>query len=201
MSYKTFKPQDHYFHKAKQSWLVARSAFKLEELDNKFLLFGRGVRSVLDIWCSPWSWIQYAHSKMNKHKSFKIVWVDLKPVKIELDHVYTYVQDASDMIGMDKIISDHGIIKFDIIMSDLAPNTIWFKDIDAIRSIEILEKIMPIYQKYLKPDGKFAIKIFMWPWFDEFVANCKKIWWWIHIKVFKPKASRDISKETYIVKV
>lgn len=196
MSYKTFKPQDHYFHKAKQSWFVARSAFKLEELDSKFWLFTRGVHSVLDIWCSPGSWIQYAHTKINKSKSFKIIWLDLKPVKIELDHVYTYVQDASDIVAVDKIISYHHIINFDVIMSDLAPNTIWYKDIDAIRSIEILEKIMPVYERYLKPDGKFAIKIFMWPWFDQFIANCKKIRWGTHIKVFKPKSSRDISKET-----
>lgn len=201
MSYKTFKPQDHYFHKAKKSWLVARSAFKLEELDNKFKLFDKRVDTVLDIWCSPGSWIQYAHGKLISHPKLKIIWVDLKPVKIDLDHVYTYVQDASDIPAMDKIILEHDIKSFDIIMSDLAPNTIWFKDIDAIRSIEILEKIMPIYEKYLKPDGKFAIKIFMWPWFDQFVAYCKKVRWGTHIKVFKPKASRDISKETYVVKV
>lgn len=201
MSYKTFKPQDHYFHKAKKDWLVARSAYKLEEIDSRFSLFGRGVESVLDIWCAPGSWIQYAHTKLQKSKNFKIIWIDLKPVKIELDHVHTYVGDIEDMSLIDWIMADQNIKKFDIIMSDLAPNTIWFKDIDAIRCIEILEKTLPIYEKYLKPEGKFAIKIFMGPGFEQFIARCKNIRWWNKIKVFKPKACRDISKETYIIKL
>jgi 23S rRNA (uridine2552-2'-O)-methyltransferase len=91
--------------------------------------------------------------------------------------------------------------KLDVIMSDMAPNTIWVKDIDAIRSINLLEKCVPIYQKFLSLNGKIIIKIFMWPWFDEFVNQLKEIYTPQKIKIFKPKSCRNASKETYIIKM
>jgi 23S rRNA (uridine2552-2'-O)-methyltransferase len=56
----------------------------------------------------------------------------------------------------------------------MAPNTIGDKETDAIRSIALLEETLRVYDKYLKPDGKFCTKIFMGPGFDEYVANLKK---------------------------
>jgi 23S rRNA U2552 (ribose-2'-O)-methylase RlmE/FtsJ len=58
-----------------------------------------------------------------------------------------------------------------------------------------------IYETLLKKDGKFAIKVFMWPWFDDLVQYCRNIRWASSIKIFKPKACRKESKETYIVKI
>lgn len=48
-----FNPQDHYFKKAKKQGLVARSAFKLEEIDQKYRIFDKNVQSVMDIGCAP----------------------------------------------------------------------------------------------------------------------------------------------------
>lgn len=93
----------------------------------------------------------------------------------------------------------HGGVDF--IQSDMAPNTVWNKSVDAIRSIWLLEETLRIYKKYLKPDGKFAVKVFMWPWFEEFVSELKEYFGSKNIKIFKPKACRTISKETYILKV
>ena len=42
------KIQDHYFKEARKQGYVARSAFKLEEMDRKFRLLRRG--SMLSIW-------------------------------------------------------------------------------------------------------------------------------------------------------
>ena len=83
----------------------------------------------------------------------------------------------------------------------MAPNTIGLKDIDAIRLFDLLEQSLRIYQEYLNPEGKFAIKVFMGPGFEEFIKNMKKIFGGKSIKAFKPKASRKESKEIYIVKV
>jgi 23S rRNA (uridine2552-2'-O)-methyltransferase len=193
-----FKPQDHYFNEAKKHGYVARSAFKLQEIDEKYQLFGHDTKSVIDIGCSPWSWIQYAH-RVTKGKA-KIVWLDLKPSVPNLENVHTYVCDATNIEQWTKIFEENTIGKVDVIMSDLAPNTTGLKDIDALKCIGILEDTLWIYRNYLKHDGKFAIKIFMWPWFEEFVKECKNIWWANNIRVFKPKACRSISKETYVVK-
>jgi 23S rRNA (uridine2552-2'-O)-methyltransferase len=88
--------------------------------------------------------------------------------------MYTYVQDITEQDKVDAIFAENGIEQVDFIQSDMAPNTIGDKETDAIRSIGLLEQTLRVYDKYLKPDGKFCTKIFMGPGFDEYVANLKK---------------------------
>ena len=200
-----YNPYDYYFNKAKQEWYKARSAFKLEEIQNKFKLIDKNTKFILDIGCAPWSWMQYSYTLLRKFniKNFKIVWFDIQESTVNLPNVYTHLQDVTDIEKIDKILESHWILPgtVDFIQSDMAPNTVWNKSVDAIRSIWLLEETLWIYKKYLNKNWKFAIKIFMWPGFDEFVAGLKKEFGWKNIKIFKPKASRSISKETYIVKI
>ena len=88
--------------------------------------------------------------------------------------MHTYVQDITEQDKVNAIFAEHGIEQVDFIQSDMAPNTIGDKETDAIRSIGLLEQTLRVYDRYLKPDGKFCTKIFMGPGFDEYVANLKK---------------------------
>ena len=88
--------------------------------------------------------------------------------------MHTYVQDITEQDKVTVIFSGNGVEQVDFIQSDMAPNTIGDKETDAIRSIGLLEQTLRVYDKYLKPDGKFCTKIFMGPGFDEYVANLKK---------------------------
>lgn len=232
-----YNPYDYYFNKAKQEWYKARSAFKLEEIQEKYKILDKGTKIVLDIWCSPWSWMQYTSAILGnlKVKDFKIIWFDIKESNVNLSNVYTYVQDVTNIEKIDSILKENNIKPYchsesdssagkrwdkeaiphnmdsslhsewhggvDFIQSDMAPNTVGHKSVDAIRSIWLLEDTLRIYKKYLKPGWKFAIKIFMWPGFEEFVSDLKEYFGHKNIKIFKPKACRSISKETYIVKV
>lgn len=198
-----YDPYDFYFKKAKKEWFKARSAFKLEEIDQKFKLFSKDTKKILDIWCAPWSWMQYAVSRCQKNnvKNYQVIWLDLKEVELNIPWVQHYVQDVTDIDAVKKIFEENHISKLDLIQSDMAPNTIWFKDIDAMRSIVLLESTLRVYKTMLSPTGKFVIKIFMWPWFDEFILDLKKHFWWKNIKTFKPKSCRKESKETYIIKI
>ena len=194
-----FNPKDFYFKKAKKEWYKARSVFKLEEIDKKYHLFDpKKNLNILDIWCAPWSWVQYIDKVTSKNS--KIIWVDLKPTTINLPKVKCYVQDATDLEKMEQILKENNIKKLDIITSDMAPNTIWFKDIDAIRSINLVKSTLPIYEKFLKENWKFVIKVFMGPGFDELIQELKKKYGWKNIKTFKPQAVRKISKEIYIIR-
>jgi len=197
-----YDPYDHYFNKAKKEWYKARSAFKIEEIDQKYKFFTKDTKTVLDVGCSPGSWTQYTHRKLTQLKvqDFKIVWFDLKKTDLKLPWVYSYEQDITETESVDQKIKDLWIEKFDCIISDMAPNTMWFRDVDAIRSIVLLEKTLWLYESYLKDWGKFMIKVFMWPWFEEFLNNLRKVFGQKWIKVFKPQACRTESKETYIVR-
>jgi 23S rRNA (uridine2552-2'-O)-methyltransferase len=83
----------------------------------------------------------------------------------------------------------------------MAPNTIGVKDVDAIRLFELLEYVKPILKNLLKPEGKFVIKVFMGPGFEEFVKEMKTTFGGKHIKTLKPDACRKESKEIYVIKI
>ena len=73
----------------------------------------------------------------------------------------TYVQDITEQEKVHSILGQHQLSQFDFIQSDIAPNTIGLKDIDAMRSIDLLEQTYWMYDELLRDDGTFVIKIFM----------------------------------------
>ena len=198
-----YNPYDFYFKKAKEVGYKARSAFKLDEIQDKFHIFDKTTKNIVDIWCAPGSWLQYAVSQEQKNnvKWYKIIWFDIKDMTISLPGVFTYKQDVTDQEAVKKILQENGIEKIDLIQSDMAPNTTWIKDLDAMKSMVLIEETLRIYKELLKPTWKFAIKVFMWPGFEEFVKELKNHFGWKNIKIFKPKSCRKESKETYIVKI
>ena len=199
----SYNPYDFYFKQAKKVWYKARSAFKLEEIQEKFHIIDKNVKTVIDIWCAPWSRMQYTTSLLQKMhvKDFQVFWFDLKKVDLKLPWLHTYVQDITDQEKVMAIMAENWIEQVDFIQSDMAPNTIWDKEIDAMRSIALLEETLWVYETYLKPDWKFCTKIFMWPGFDEYVSRLKKRFGGKSIKVFKPESCRRESKETYVIKI
>lgn len=199
----TFDFQDHYFKKAKKEGYKARSAFKLEEIQNKFHLFDKHTKTIMDIGCAPGSRIQYAVNIMNKShiSDYKILGIDIQDVNLNLPGVITYKADIQDVDHIKEILAENKIEKVDLIQSDMAPNTIGVKDVDAMRLFELLEYVKPILKNLLKPEGKFVIKVFMWPWFEEFVKEMKDMFGGKHIKTLKPAACRKESKEIYVIKI
>ncbi len=196
-----YNPYDFYFKQAKKKWYKARSVFKLEEIDKKYKIFTSKEKYILDIGCAPGSWIQYIYNKLSGFwKDFKIVWFDIKSVDLNFPGVYTYQQDITNLSKVENILKDLQIQKFDVITSDMAPNTIWIKDVDSIRLVNLIEKSLPIYEKFLKKKWKVVIKLFMGSKFDYILKLLKNILWWKNIKIIKPQATRKNSKEVYFVK-
>ena len=208
--------QDHYFRLAKKEGYVARSAFKLQEIDEKFNFFDKDVRTVIDIGCAPGSRLQYTSKRLAKNKwkqDSLLIGFDLKKVEINLPFTKTFVQDITDQEAVKTILASQWVITpspikdeglgwgCDVIISDMAPDTVGNKGTDALRSCSLVMETMWMYEQLLKPHGKFTIKVFMWPGFEDLVSYCRERRWAAHIKIFKPKACRKESKETYIVKI
>ena len=71
------KIKDYYFHKAQNEGYAARSVYKLEEINNKFRIL-TNKSCVLDLGCSPGSWLQYTSKKVLPKG--KLIGIDLKPI-------------------------------------------------------------------------------------------------------------------------
>lgn len=192
---KQFEPKDKYYKQAKEQGLRARSAFKLEEIQNKFKLIKTGDK-VLDLGAAPGSFLQLI-TKLVGEKGL-VIGVDLKPIeKIKAKNVKTYVGDIFDEALYDRITSDTGIEYFDVITSDLAPATTGIKSVDAGRSFELSKQVLAIADEYLKPNGHVLLKTFPGADQDYLLKMMKDRF--ESIKVFRPKAVRSSSREVYLI--
>lgn len=82
-------------------------------------------------------------------------------MEIDLPDVVTYLQDATDQEGMQRLFDQHQIKQFDLILSDMAPDTTSNANLDALKSIDLIERVMRIVDAYLMPAGQFVFKVFM----------------------------------------
>jgi 23S rRNA (uridine2552-2'-O)-methyltransferase len=84
---------------------------------------------------------------------------------------------------------------FDVVMSDMAPETTGTRFADQARSYALCCEALKIAERRLKPGGSFVVKIFMGPEAQDFLAAMRKHF--ASVKGFKPKSSRAESKETF----
>lgn len=188
---KPFIVRDRFAKKAQEQGFLARSAFKLREIQQKFNLIKPG-NKVLDLGAAPGSWLQVAQSLVGKEGL--IIGIDKEPIKFKTSNVKTARVDILDDNFL-KMIAPFG--RFDVILSDLAPATSGIKNRDQAQSQELAERALSVADTTLRRDGSLIVKIFQGPETAAFVQKLKKAFAAVH--VYKPKASRDRSFETYIV--
>ena len=185
---------DHYSKRAKKEHYPARSVFKLKEAQKKFSLIKKGDR-VLDLGCSPGSWLLYAAELTGKRG--RVLGIDLKAIPIKLPPQAKAL--TADILTIDRAWFDEQKLgdRFNVVLSDMAPATTGSKGLDAARSFQLCQTALNIAEMVLKPGGSFMCKIFQGEEFKEFsdiVRNRFK-----RHKIFKPRSSRKESKEIFIV--
>jgi 23S rRNA (uridine2552-2'-O)-methyltransferase len=187
-----WQPQDHYFHQAKKEGYIARSVYKLEEIDRRVRLLRPGQR-VLDLGCHPGSWLQYCARAVGKRGL--VVGVDSRTISIELPpHVHFVQADVFELLPTDLY---HITEEFDLVLSDLAPATTGISSVDSSRSFALCQRAMTLADDLLVPGAHFLAKIFQGSGFDEIVKELKSRFG--KVKGIKPRATRKQSKEIYLV--
>ena len=187
-----FVPQDKWFHEAKKQGYRARSAFKLAELDSQFGLVRPGM-DVLDVGAAPGSFLQYMSRKLKG--TGRLVGVDLKPIE-KLEGVKLLVGDVLAPGFLDQIASV-GVRQFDLVTSDIAPNTSGLPDVDQYASVELNLKIMEAADAFLKRGGNLVLKVFIGADVGDLLGPLKKRY--ETVRRAKPEAVRDRSVEEYFV--
>jgi 23S rRNA (uridine2552-2'-O)-methyltransferase len=190
----TYNPRDHYFKKAKEQNFAARSVFKLEEIDQKLKLL-KPKQKVLDLGASPGSWSQYCSKKIGPEG--RILGVDLKPVTAKLSNAVFIQADLRDL-NLENIFIENGFTPpFDLVISDMAPNTTGIRMTDQARSFELCELALNITKKFLKKDGHFVCKLFHSDDFSQLRDLIKEDF--EKFDAVKPDSTRKISKEIFLI--
>lgn len=189
-----FEIQDHYFKKAKKQNFLARSVFKLEEIDLKFKILKRGDH-VVDFGYHPGSWTQYAAKKVGEKGS--VHGIDIRPLQEKLTNQKNIKLFQKDIFDVSNLASLDCHEKFNVVLSDMAPNTTGIRSVDQDRSLLLVEKVFEILPVYLLPGGNFVIKVFDGHEAQVFLKSMK-----CRFKEFKhlrPKSTRSISKEFFVI--
>lgn len=187
------KLHDRFFKQAKREGKLARSVYKLEELDRKERLFRKGDR-VLDLGASPGSWLEYILETIGPEGAACAV--DLKPIHKKFKGRAAFLMKDIRTIAGDEFlhVAPEG---FDAIVSDMAPNTSGIRIVDQARSLELCQCALDLTGKLLKKKGNFAVKIFYGPETECFRAAVAERFATARLR--KPDACRDESIETYVV--
>lgn len=182
---------DFYSKKAKKEGYFARSIYKLEEIQKKYNLFKKG-QKILDIGCAPGSWSQYVLSQIGVNGF--LVGIDFKEIKVSAANA---IFIKGDFLKEENQLEIKKYAPFDGIISDMAPDTTGDKYTDNIRSSLLVEEALNFSFKNLKKGGFFIAKIFQGGDEKEIMEKIKKAF--VNGRWFKPKSSRSISNEIFIV--
>jgi 23S rRNA (uridine2552-2'-O)-methyltransferase len=182
---------DAAYLRAKKENYAARAIYKLEEIDQRFHLLRPGTR-VLDLGCWPGSWMQYAAQKVGD--TGLVVGIDLRPVTLALPaFVHHAVADvwtwSPAELGPD--------VRFDLVVSDMAPSTTGDKHIDQWKSEDLAARALEIARQALRPGGHLVAKVFQGGRFPELIKQWREAFQ--ETKPFHAKNTRASSSEQYLV--
>ena len=155
------------------------------------LKFSKKNSVVLDLGAAPGGWSQVA-----ARTAKRVIAIDLLEVS-PLSNVEFIKGNFTDDVVIQKVNQLVQNQKFDVILSDMAPNTCGIKQVDHLRIIGLLEAVYDFCKLSLKTGGTLVIKIFQGGAFGGLLADIKKHF--SSVNHFKPLSSRKESCELYLI--
>ena len=184
--------KDSFHRRARREGYAARSVYKLQKIDERFGVLTPAAR-VLDLGCRPGSWLQYARERVGPHGA--LVGID----RLALDGgppagARVIVGDVLE-VSTEELLGQ--LPAFDVVLSDMAPNTTGIRHVDQARSEVLFERALDLAEATLAPGGNFVAKLFQGPAFQQLIARCRR--GFDSVKMVKPSGSRSASIEQYVV--
>lgn len=187
-----YNKKDHYHRKAKEEGFLARSAYKLQEIQKKFKLLKNGSR-VLDLGCAPGAWVQVALPLVGDKGC--VVGVDLEKIEATtLSHPrFRFIHGDAFKLKPEDIPE----APFDVVLSDMAPKTSGVKVRDQALSADLCLHALAVARESLRPGGSLVVKLFEGEDAErvrkEIAASFEQL------KLFRPDSTRVASSEIYLI--
>ena len=147
---------------------------------------------VLDLGCRPGSWLQYAARKVGPQGA--LVGIDRTPLEVVIPGARIIVGDVYETTPAEF----RGELEaFDVVLSDMAPDTSGVRSMDQARSEALFERALEIAEQTLARGGGFVGKLFQGPDWQKLLQRCRAGFDKVH--TMKPDSSRKESIEQYVV--
>ncbi len=183
---------DRFYKRAKKEQYASRAVYKLAEIDKRFELLKTGGR-VLDLGCWPGSWSQYCAERVGPQGA--VVGIDRNAVEIALPPHVRILRGNVFEVEPATLLGD--LEAFDVVISDMAPDTTGIRFTDVTRSVDLVERALALAEALGAADSVFLAKIFVGHGFDELLAYMKTRY--RKVKTIKPSSTRSASMEQYMV--
>jgi 23S rRNA (uridine2552-2'-O)-methyltransferase len=182
---------DPYVRRAKAEGYRSRAAYKLLELDERFGLL-KGVKRVIDLGVAPGGWTQVV---LRRQPKARIVGIDLLPTDPIEDATLLQMDFMDD--AAPGILAEELGGKADLVLSDMAANTVGHQQTDHLRTMGLVEAAAYFAGDVLAPGGAFVAKVLAGGADNDLVALLKRMF--ATVKHAKPPASRKDSSEWYVI--
>lgn len=184
---------DPFVKQAQKDGYRSRAAYKLIELNEKDRLIRPGMR-VLDLGSAPGGWSQVAGRLVGAKG--RVLATDILPMDA-LKNVDFIQGDFTEDEVVERLLAwlDGG--RFDLVISDIAPNITGIAAADQAASIHFLELALDTVVKTLRPGAGFVAKMFQGAGSDQYLVQLRRHFDKVSIR--KPAASRKESREVYVV--
>ncbi len=187
-----YNKKDFYHQKAKEEGFLARSAYKLQEINKKFRLLKPGSR-VLDLGCAPGAWVQVALPFVGAKGV--VVGIDLENIEKKDLSAPNFRFIHGDAFKLKPEDLPEG--PFDVVLSDMAPKTSGIKVRDQALSAALCLHALETAKLHLRNGGSLVVKLFEGEDAEKVAKEIAR-----HFETFKhfrPESTRQASKEIYLI--
>lgn len=184
--------RDPFARRAASEGQVSRAHFKLEQLDRRYGLIRPGM-TVLELGAAPGGWTRYLEERLT---GGLLIACDPRPVSAGADTVViesAYGEPATDQ-RLAELLAERRV---DLVLSDMAPNMSGNRATDQARAMYLADLALEAAERWLKPGGALAVKVFQGEGVDAWVDDLRKKF--AKARLSKPAASRAESREVYAV--
>ena len=182
---------DPYVKAAHRDGYRSRAAYKLLELDERFKLLGHASR-VVDLGAAPGGWCQVV---LKKRPKARVAAIDLLAMEAMAGVTILQMDFLSE--GADDLLREALGGPADLVLSDMAANTVGHKQTDHIRTMALVEAGLHFAVEILAPRGAYVAKVLAGGADSGLVAQLKRHF--TNVTHAKPPASRQGSSEWYVI--
>lgn len=186
----SYKPQDPYFHRAKREGYVARSVYKLQEIDQRYQLLRPGMQ-VIDLGAAPGSWSQYLAQRVGPTGA--VLAIDLQPLRYQAPEVTFWQIDVFAAEVEERIAGQ----AWDGLVSDMAPATTGSRTTDHIRSAQLVARALALAELAVRPGGFWVAKLLEGPQREVLTAQARQLFQ--EVFLLRPKSTRKGSTECFLI--
>jgi 23S rRNA (uridine2552-2'-O)-methyltransferase len=184
---------DAFVQQAREEGYRSRAVYKLLEINQKDRILRPGM-VVVDLGAAPGGWSQAAAAAVGDRGV--VFALDVLPMD-SLAGVEFVQGDFREQEVLDNLLASLGERRVDLVMSDMAPNISGMKSVDQPRAMYLAELALELAARVLRPGGDLLVKAFQGEGFDNFVREARRMF--RNVLIRKPKASRDRSREVYVL--